>query len=127
MAPIEVLATIFAVAILIKVIILLINPEPFMKIAESMLKNTRMVVAIYFILAVVVGYYILSSLSAIEVAAVMLFTAILIGLTLFAYSNAMFRIIKETPRSRADLFKKTWLSMLIWVGIAIWTLYALIT
>lgn len=123
MTPIEILATIFAILVLVKLLIVAINPKVWMKVAEAILSNYTLTTAVYLILAVIVGYYIFANLNIVQVAAAMLLTSVLMGLTLVAYSKTMLKVAKEILGTRSDMFRKAWLAILIWVAIAVWVLY----
>jgi hypothetical protein len=124
MTAIEILATITASWILVKLIIFMINPKAAMKLAESMFRMRAEITALYIVLAVVVGYFILTSLSIVQVTAVMLFAAILFGLGLLPYSETMLKLTQEMSDNRAEMLRKNWLAITIWVVIALWTLCA---
>ncbi len=85
MTPLEIIATIFVVFVLVTVCIVVINPQVWMKVAGPILKNYILTSVVYFILAGIIGYYIFVRLEIAEVAAVMLFTALLIGLGLLPF------------------------------------------
>jgi hypothetical protein len=124
MTPIEVLAAIFAVMVLVKLFVVAVNPKFWMKGIESILGNYVFTTIVYVLLAVIVGYVVFQSLNIIQVAAVMLFTSLLIGLTLVPYAREFLALSKEVTVTRLGMFRKAWLAMVIWAGIAVWTLYA---
>jgi hypothetical protein len=121
MAATEILATIFAVVVLVKLSILLTNPKLWMSMAGALLRHNVLTMLIYLGLAAIVGYYVLLSLNIIEVAAVMLFTSLLLGLSLVPYSTAIINLPEEVLSIGVG---KAWLAMLIWGALAIWVLYA---
>ena len=123
MSEIAILATIFALFILLKISIVLINPRGWFKVADAILRNTIITTIVYLVLAVIVGYYILRNFSIVQVAAVMLFSSILIGLGMLPFSETLLTIRDEMLRSRSDILRKTWFTLLIWIAIALWTLY----
>jgi hypothetical protein len=47
----------------------------------------------------------------------------LIGLTLVPYSKEFLTLGKEMIGTRSRMFCKAWLAIVIWMGIAVWTLY----
>jgi hypothetical protein len=122
-SAIEIIAIIFALFILLKISIVLINPRGWFKVSDAILRNTIVTTIVYLFLAVIVGYYIFRSFSITQVAAVMLFSSILIGLGMLPFSETLLTISDEMLRSRSDILRKTWLTLLIWIAIAIWTLY----
>jgi hypothetical protein len=124
MTPIETLATIFAILVLVKLFIVAVNPKLWMKGVESILNNYVFTTVVYVLLAIIVGYFVFQSLNIIQVAAVMLFASMLIGLTLVPYSKEFLTLGKEVIGTRSRMFRKAWLAIVIWAGIAIWTLYA---
>lgn len=121
MTPIEILATIFAVIIILKLVVVSINPNLWMKTAGAMLKSEALTTLIYLVLTVVIGYYVFADLTVVQVAAVILLTSTLIGIGLGPYS----KLILKWGKEMVDVgVSKAWLSMLIWGLLAIWVLYA---
>ncbi len=121
MTPIEILATIFAVIVIIKLAVITADPNLWMKTAGALLKNQVLTTIIYSVLAVIIGYYVFTALSVVQVAAVMLFTSTLIGIGLAPYSKIILKLGEEL--SDVDV-SKAWLAMLIWGVLAIWVLYS---
>ena len=123
MLSIAILAVIFAIFILLKISIVLINPHGWFKVADAILHNTIVTTIVYLFLAVIVGYYIFRNFSIVQVAAMMLFTSILIGLGLLPFSETLLTIRDEMLGSKLAILRKTWFTLLIWIAIAVWTLY----
>ena len=122
MTPLEVLATIFGVLVLLKLLLIIFNPPLRIRIVESILnKNIAVLTIIYLVLTAIVGYYVLSSLSIVEVAAAMMLLSGLMGLFFIQYPKIMLQLANETLSS--DFLKKNWLSILIWAAIAVWVLF----
>ncbi len=119
MAALETLAAIFAILVLVKLLFVIISPKSWMKLTEAVWKNGTLLGIICLVLSAVVGYYIFASISIVQVAAVMLFTSLLIAVAWAPYPNAVLKLRKVVS------LKKSWLSVLIWLAIAIWTLYAI--
>ncbi len=123
MTALEVIATIFALFVLVKIVVVLINPQVWMKkVAEPLLGNPRLATAVYGVLAIVVGYYVFASLHIVDVAAVMLFTALVMGVGMMPYSKALLKIAGEMSATRSDLLRNAWLAIVIWTVIALWVL-----
>jgi hypothetical protein len=121
--PIKILATIFAVAVLVKLIFLVINPNLWMKKIGGLLKNPLMTTAVYLGVATIVGYFVLTRISIIDVAAVMLFTSLLIGLGLAPYSSFLLKMGEEMINKGVG---KAWLALVIWGALALWVLFAVL-
>ena len=124
MTPIEILATIFAVLVLFKLLLSIISPQSRLKMAESITsKNPAILTIILLALTAIVGYYIFNSYSIVDVAALMLFLSGLIALVFVPYQKLMIKLLREELKSRTIFLSKNWLSILIWAIIAIWVFY----
>lgn len=126
MAAAEILAGIFAVLILIKIIgIFVVGPLQWMKMAEKVHQHKARVSVIILILVIVVGYFLLSTLSATSLMAVLLFASLLLGMGLLPYSLALLTTGKNILKTRKDLLKNFWFVLLVWLFLALWVLYTL--
>jgi|ETNmetMinimDraft_2_1059921.scaffolds.fasta_scaffold21289_4 hypothetical protein len=123
LTPIETIATIFAAAILIKFVVLILNPTGWMNFAGKILKDTKVIMIVYLALAYIVGKYIFAAYNIIDVAAILLFGSLLYGIAFIPHSKAMFKVGKNMMRG--DPLKKNWISFLIWSALAIWVLKTL--
>ena len=123
MTSIEVLATIFAVLILVKLAFIWANPRAWMNFAQPILRNSVVALLVYLVLAAVVGYFIFSSMTIVQVGAVMLFTSLLMGVGLAPYSQVILKVGEEMLTEGVG---KAWLSMLIWSCISLWVLYGVL-
>ena len=123
MTSIEVLATIFAVLVLVKLAFIRTNPKAWMNFAQPILRNSVVALLIYLVLAAVVGYFIFSSMTIVQVGAVMLFTSLLMGVGLAPYSQVILKVGEEMLTEGVG---KAWLSMLIWSCISLWVLYGVL-
>ena len=121
MTSIKILATIFALAVLVKLALIIIRPNLWMKVVDVILKNYVRTMVVYLVLAAIVGFYVLTNLSIVDVAAVMLFTSLLGGVSLAPYSTSLKKLQEEVMSVRLG---KTWLPMLIWGLLALWILLA---
>ena len=86
-----------------------------------MYKPGNRTLMIYGIAAAVVGILVLLHLSIIEVGAVMLWTALLMGLGMIPYGEMVLKWRDEIARVGLG---KVWWVMAIWAGLAVWILAA---
>ena len=97
MTPIEILATIFAVLVLFKLLIIIVSPKLRVTIAESILsKNAAILTITLLILTAIIGYYVLSSLTIVEVAAAMMLMSGLMALFFIQYKKIMIQLYSRT-------------------------------
>lgn len=121
MTPLEIIAAIFAALVLIKLIILSINPKKWFKLVKPVMNNIEKVKYVYLIFAGVIGYYIFESgMTIVQVSAVLFFSSLLISLSIFRYMKPIFKHAKKTVDK--GFWKEFWLEILIWAGICVWTL-----
>ena len=116
----KILASIFAALILIKLAFLLISPEQWLGATQAFLGHYAVMMGIYLVLLVITGYVVFTSLDLIDVAVVMLFTSILLGLSLIPYLASM----PKFPEAIVSVgLAKVWPSWIIWAAIAVAVLY----
>ena len=112
----RILAGIFAGIILLKLLVGLTNPHQWLGLTGALLGHHTMVIGIYLVLIVITGYYIFSSLNLIDIAVVMFFTSLLVGLSLVPYSPLL---LKMSEAIAALGLGKAWLALLIWGVLAV--------
>ena len=109
--------------VLFKLLIIIVSPKLRVTIAESILsKNAAILTVTLLILTAIIGYYVLSSLTIVEVAAVMMLMSGLMALFFIQYKKIMLQLLRESLSQ--DFLIKNWMSLLIWGLLAIWALYA---
>jgi inner membrane protein involved in colicin E2 resistance len=116
----KILAGIFAGIILLKLLVGLTNPHQWLGLTGAFLGHYTVVMAIYLILIVITGYYIFSSLNLIDIAVVMFFTSLLVGLSLVPYSTVLLKVSEEIATSG---FGKAWLALVLWGALAVAVLF----
>ncbi|MDO9530880.1 MAG: hypothetical protein Q7O12_01950 [Deltaproteobacteria bacterium] len=116
----KILAVVFAAVILIKLAFLLISPENWLGASQAFLGHYGAIIGIYLVLLVITGYFVFTSLDLIDVAVVMLFTSILLGLSLIPYLASM----PQLPEAIVSVgFAKVWPAWILWAAIAVAVLY----
>ncbi|MAG20151.1 hypothetical protein CL618_01830 [archaeon] len=123
LTTVELLALMFATIIIVKFVILLIKPKAWINMADNMFKDSKLTMWIYAALTIIVGYHIFNNYTIIDVAAIMLFTTVLIGLNYLPYKKHIMSMKKELT---GNFFQKSWLAIIIWSVFALWVLYILI-
>jgi hypothetical protein len=116
MAGKKILAVIFALLILVKLAFLLINPGKWLGIARILASHTGEVTVGYLIALAIIGYFIFTSMDIIDVAVVMLFSGLLVGLNLIPFTATLHTTMQEIATAGLG---KAWLALIIWVAIAI--------
>ena len=116
----KILAALFAALILIKLAFLLTSPDKWLGATQAFLGHYALIMGLYLVLLVIAGYFVFTSLDLVDVAVVMLFTSILLGLSLIPY-------LASIPQLREAIvtvgFGKAWPALILWAAIAVAGLY----
>jgi hypothetical protein len=116
----KILAGIFAALILIKLAFLLISPDKWLGATQAFMGHYALMMGVYLVLLVITGYVVFTRLDLLDVAVVMLFTSILLGLSLVPY-------LASLPQLREAIISaglgKVWLASIIWAAVAVAVLY----
>ncbi len=120
----KILAGIFAAIILIKLAFGLINPGTWMGGVAWLLQHQALLVGLYLVLAVITGYYALSSLDLIDIAVVMFFTSMLLALALVPFPQLLLSMGQQFVSQGLGL---AWLAVVLWGAFAVAVLYRLIS
>jgi hypothetical protein len=119
----KILAGGFAVLILLKLLFLLISPGKWMGLAAVFLGHQAVLWVVYLALIILTGYYIFASLDLIDIALVMFFTSLVIGITLIPYAASLLKVGGEMA---ATGLGRQWLPALIWAALGVAVLYRII-
>ncbi len=112
----KILAVIFALLILIKIAFLLVNPTKWLGLAQTLVGYTALVMVGYLILLAIIGYIMFTSIDLIDIAVVMLFTGLLVGLNLIPYAASLNTTMQEIASAGLG---RAWIALVIWVAIAV--------
>ncbi|MBU2616929.1 MAG: hypothetical protein KKB79_03045 [Nanoarchaeota archaeon] len=122
---IEWLALVLIVLIVIKILVILVNPKAWMSFAKGIYKKPAVTSFVALVLAAVVLYYLIQSgLTIVQILAVTVFVALLfvIGLA----SEVSYFIKKyEAMIKKGNLWREYWLYTLVWVVLIVWGAYEL--
>ena len=115
------LALVFAVLVLAKLIMLVVARDYWLGLVDKMFGPGNRTLAIYGAAAAVVGVLVLTQVNIIVVGAVMLWTALLMGLGMVPYREMILKWRDEIAQTGLE---KVWWVMVLWAGLAIWILAA---
>jgi len=117
----KILAVLFAIAVLAKLAFILMAPRRWLDLVKPLLDNPARLTRLYGGMALVSGAVVLTRLSIIDVAGVMVFASSLIGLSLTPYAPTLERFSEDVITTG---LAKAWLPFAIWTFLALWVLYA---
>ena len=122
--PVEVIAGIFVLCGLLKMLMLLFNKKGWFKFANQVYGNPRNMKILFCILALVILYFLLLELSIVQIMAVVAFTVMLIGADLMEYSAEVKAMVKKFEKKKLSGFQAGFL--VVWIILLVWTLVELL-
>jgi hypothetical protein len=126
MTPIEIMAFVVIGLSLIKLTVVLIKPEIWMRKVVIPVYGHKISIPIFLALAGISLYYLLQELSIVQIMAVMFFFMFLFGLSFMMFAREFLPFVEGIYRDRANIWRKSWFVALIWLALIIWTISALI-
>ena len=116
----RILAGIFAVMILLKLIIGITNPNLWSGAVEALLGQKTSVMIVYLALLIVTGYFVFSKIDLIDLAVTMFFTSLLIAISIIPYAGVLLKLREEIITIGVG---KAWLAVALWGALAVAVLY----
>ena len=119
---IEIMALILMIVSAIKLLVIMINPKKWVSVVNAVWKNAGLATIVCLVGTGVVLYYLIDSgIGIIQIFAVMLFLAFLMGLSITAYSKETIGFSRKILKDRA-IIKKGWLAIIVWIVLILWGL-----
>lgn len=116
----EIIVLVFILAGLAKMLIVLFSRKSWTSVVKSLYSKPMRLMIIEFVLAIIVLYYLLQSLSLVQVMAGVVFGALLTGMVFAAYTKELMPPILKILKKNA--WKKAWLPITVWIILIIWTI-----
>lgn len=125
LTPIEIIALIFSIVILVKLIIISFNKESWMNIIDVAFAKPNGTSFVLAILAGVVFYYLLLELTIVQIFASAAFIGLLGGVGAMHFSKEIKGLAKKALKKK---FSSTiLLVILVWGILAIWVIYTILS
>lgn len=125
MTPIEIFAFILILVAAIKIFVVLVKAQAWMKVVRAVYGNPALTAIISLIVGIIILYYliIVEGLTIVEIFGVMLFVIPLFVLG-FCMSNK--ETIAFAGRAlKGNIVKKYWLPLIIWLALIVWVVMEL--
>ena len=121
MNAINVIALIFAVLVVIKILFVSINRRFWFENVTKKVYSFKGMGWIFAILSVVIFYYLIQSLSIVQIFAVMCFGSLLTAIAFLSYGKDLMDAAKVTVAK--GLSEWQWMITLVWLALSIIVLY----
>lgn len=116
MTPIEIIAVVFSIVVLVRSIILLsTKPQSLVNVMEKIFPRNILLTIIFLVVGAVVGYYLLQELTIAQVMTSLLLGLILVGLVVVQFPKEFINLSKAVVENKG----KVWLSGIIIVALSI--------
>ena len=120
MTPIEIIALVFIIIAVVKMLILLVNPMAWINVSKKVLGNKIVTQIIGFVLVGVIFYYLRQAgISIVEILAVSTFAFAMLIIALAGHLDDLVAKYKGLIK-RGKLWQEYWLYTLIWIILLVW-------
>lgn len=120
MTPVEIIAVIFAIAVLIDFLIVILKPKLTLRIVDKWYPKKCLMSALLLFFAAVVGYYLWMELTVEQIFAGALFGMLIYGLILVQYPKELMALSKHIVKNK----QKAMIPWLIFAVLAAGILYS---
>jgi len=121
MDAIGIFALVVAVVALVKIVTILIKPIAWYRLAEKIWRAPNVVMVACLVLGGIVFYSLIQELTIVEIFAVILFVALLGGISVASYHEEFIGLASKMLRDRKFL-RKAWISIIVWLFLILWAL-----
>jgi len=123
--PVEIIALVFALLILIKLVVLMIKPKAWMdSVAFPIYRNPAVSGGVFAILAAVIFYYLIAELTIVQIFATVAFTSFMMSLGLLVYSKEILVFAQKVAQKfiKKGFTGTQWVITIVWLILALWVL-----
>ena len=121
MTPIKIIALIFIIFIVIKLVVICIKPASWRPVVKTIYGNSVVTSIAAFILAIVILRYLLEELTIVQIFASMTFMMALMMVQFALLGNEVMALADKFLNDRSML-RKVWLSLALWIILIGWVL-----
>ncbi|MFC1703879.1 hypothetical protein ACFL1E_03720 [Candidatus Omnitrophota bacterium] len=121
MTPVKIIALVFILFALVKLLVIAINPKSWKGVVKKFYAKPLYITVIALILGVVILRSLLQELTIVQIFASMTFMMVLMMVQFAAYGKEITEISDKFLNNR-NILKKIWLSLSIWLILMIWVL-----
>jgi len=125
MTPVEVMATVLALLIAVKLLVIFVNPRAWIKnVALPIYSHSTVTMCFGVLLGGASLWFLLQTLTIVDIFAVMFFLSMIMMIGVASFPKEMVSLSKKFY-SDHKLVKQSWLSVSIWVVLTVWVLWEL--
>ncbi len=126
MTPVEIIALVFVVLSVIKLVVLSVSPKAWYGPSNpivSLIWNKVSAAVLSLVIGAVVLFYLLAEISIVQVFATIVFAFLLAILTISPDIKKLFETLTTHLEKEKNFLSKYWLSAIVWIGLMIWVVW----
>lgn len=124
-SSIETIALILAILTLVRLLFVITNRKFMINLLKPVYKNYQSFSIILVIISGIILYFLMQTLSIVQIFAVTLFVATLFGAALMTYGTDYLKIAEKLI-AKKHLPWTLWIQIIIWTALSLWVLYLII-
>ena len=124
MTPVKIIALVFIVFVLVKLLVICIDPASWKSVIKAIYVKPLYTICLSLIAASVVLTFLLQEMTIVQIFAAMTFMMALMMVQFAALGNDIVELSDRFFNDR-NIIKKIWLSLSIWGVLIVWVLYEL--
>jgi len=124
MPPIKIIALVFVVFALLKLVVILINPLSWKPVIKACYSRPQYTQLIALIVGIIILHFLLKELTIVQIFASMTFMMALMMVQFAAYGKELINFTDKFFEDR-NVLKKAWFSIMIWILLMIWVVVEL--
>jgi len=125
MTPMKTIALIFIAFALIKLAVILTNPQSWKSFVKKLYSRPIITMTLALVAAAAILIYLLEELTIVQIFACMTFMMALMMVQFAAYGKEIVEISDKFLNDKS-VIKKAWLSISIWIILMIWVVYEIL-
>ena len=121
--PIEWIAAVFAVLVLVKLVVIMINKKSWWNLTKGIYGNPGVTGFVFLVLAAVVLWFLLQELTIVQIMAAGIFMVLLMGFAFTGYSKELMSLATKIYAKKFSGW--LWFYIIIWIVLSVWVLWEL--
>ena len=124
MTPIEIMAAIVAVLVIIKLLVIMVNPKNWIPVVKAIYGNPGITTLVGLVLGGWSLMYLLKAMTIVDIFAVMFLFMMLMIIGVASFGKELQALAIKLLKEK-NILQRAWLATLIWIVLTIWVLWTL--
>lgn len=124
MTPLEIIALLGALMIIVKLVVVAMKPKLWMKMPDHVFKHPKVAMVVSLLVAFLMLYFMIAEMNIIQIFAGVLFGAFMMFSVMASYSKEFTEAVKKMLKDK-HVLAEAFIPVAVWFLLAVWVLYAL--